>query len=73
MNSLEDDLKTLGNHEHFARSLQVISDLREESIEELHGASSEALQQISGKILTYDQILQMCDWRNLQKRFSDRL
>ena len=73
MANLENDIKALGNHEHFARFLQVISDLREESIEELHNADYEKLQQISGKILTYDQILQMCDWRNLQKRFSDRL
>jgi hypothetical protein len=33
----------------------------------------EQLQQISGRILTYDQILQMCDWRNLRTKFSDRI
>ena len=71
--SLETDLQALSNHEHFARFLQVISDLREETIEELHNASNEQIQQISGRILTYDQILQMCDWRNLQVRFADRL
>jgi len=71
--SLEEDLQALSQHEHFARFLQVISDLREETIEELHEATSDNIQQISGRILTYDQILQMCDWRNLQKRFSERL
>ncbi len=71
--SLETDLQSLSNHEHFARFLQVISDLREETIEELHNASNEQIQQISGRILTYDQVLQMCDWRNLQVRFADRL
>ena len=71
--SLETDLTTLSNHEHFARFLQVISDLREETIEELHNASNEQIQQISGRILTYDQILQMCDWRNLQTKFSERI
>ena len=71
--SLEEDLQTLSQHEHFARFLQVLSDLREETIEELHEATSDNIQQISGRILTYDQILQMCDWRNLQKRFSDRI
>ena len=71
--NLETDLLTLGNHEHFARFLKVISDLREETIEELHNASNEQIQQISGRILTYDQILQMCDWRKLQVRFADRL
>jgi len=71
--NLETDLIYLGNHEHFARFLQVIAELREETIEELHNASNEQIQQISGRILTYDQILQMCDWRKLQVRFADRL
>ncbi len=71
--SLEEDLQALSQHEHFARFLQVISDLREETIEELHEATSDNIQQISGRILTYDQVLQMCDWRNLRKRFQDRI
>jgi len=71
--SLEEDLQALSQHEHFARFLQVISDLREETIEELHEATSDNIQQISGRILTYDQVLQMCDWRNLRNRFQDRL
>ncbi len=71
--SLEKDLQALSQHEHFARFLQVISDLREETIEELHEATSDNIQQISGRILTYDQVLQMCDWRNLRKRFQDRI
>ena len=71
--TLEEDLQSLGQHEHFARFLNTINDLREESIEDLHKASNEEIQQISGRILTYDQILQMCDWRNLQVRYADRL
>ena len=71
--SLQDDLKALSNHEHFARFLQVISDLREETIEELHNADTEKIQQISGRILTYYQILQMSDWRTLRRRFTDHL
>ena len=62
--NLETDLKVLGNHENFARFLQVIEDLREETIEELHNATNENIQQVSGRIITYDQILQMCDWKN---------
>tara|TARA_R100000995_G_scaffold74887_1_gene44060 strand:- start:64 stop:282 length:219 start_codon:yes stop_codon:yes gene_type:complete len=71
--SLQEDLKALSNHEHFARFLQVISDLREETIEELHNADSDKIQQISGRILTYDQILQMSDWRTIRRRFTDQL
>ena len=71
--NLETDLKVLGNHENFARFLQVIEDLREETIEELHNATNENIQQVSGRIITYDQILQMCDWKNLKLRYSERL
>ena len=71
--NLETDLKVLGNHENFARFLQVIEDLREETIEELHNATNEDIQQVSGRIITYDQILQMCDWKNLKLRHAERL
>jgi hypothetical protein len=71
--NLESDLKTLSKHEHFARFLQVVEDLREETIEELHNAPSENIQQVSGRIITYDQILQMCDWKNLKLRHAERL
>ena len=53
--------------------MQTISDLREESIEALHDADSNKIQQISGQILSYDQILQMADWRSLQRRFGSNL
>ena len=71
--TLDEDLKALSQHEHFAHFLQVISELREETIAELHEASTDKMQQLSGRILTYDQILQMCNWRKLQIRFADRL
>jgi len=68
--TLETDLKALANHESFARFLQVIEQLREEAIEELHQANSETLQQLSGRILTYDQILQMCNWKTIRQVHS---
>jgi hypothetical protein len=73
MPNLQEDLETLGKHEHFARFLSTIEHLREETIEELHNSTVENIQQISGRIITYDQILQMCNWRELQHRFSERL
>jgi hypothetical protein len=71
--NLESDLKTLSKHEQFARFLSVIEDLREETIEELHNATNENIQQVSGRIITYDQILQMCDWKNVKIRHAERL
>jgi len=73
MPNLQEDLEALGKHEHFARFLNVIESLREETIEELHNSTVENIQQISGRIITYDQILQMCNWKELQYKFSERL
>jgi hypothetical protein len=71
--TLEDDLKTLGHHEHFARFIQVLYRLREETISEMHNADYEKLQQLSGRIITYDQILQLADWDKLRERHSQSI
>lgn len=68
--TLEEALQALSNHESFAQFIFTIRDLREEAIEELHKADFEQIQQISGRIITYDQILQMADYRMLEKRFG---
>jgi len=39
--------------------------MREECIEELHLANSDNIQQISGRLLSYDQILHMVDYDSL--------
>ncbi len=66
--SLEEALKVLQHNEHFAVFISVVHALREESIAELHKADYESMQQISGKILTYDQLLQMTDWQSIRKK-----
>tara|TARA_Y200000002_G_scaffold153026_1_gene126542 strand:- start:840 stop:1061 length:222 start_codon:yes stop_codon:yes gene_type:complete len=71
--TLQEAIEALSHHESFGVFIQTILDLREEAIESLHDASSDNIQQISGRILTYDQILQMSDWRTLQKRFGSKL
>jgi hypothetical protein len=71
--NIQDDIKALHNHEQFARFVQLIHQLREEVISDLHEAPAELIQQISGRIITYDQILQMADWALLQSRFRDRM
>ena len=67
---IEKILKDLSNHHQFAQFLDFISSLREESIAELHEADTETIQQVSGKILTYDQILVMCKYAELKQRHS---
>jgi len=71
--SLEKDIQSLHNYESFARFIKVIEALREESIGDMHEAPTEQLQQISGRIITYDQILQMVDSKKLEKRHKDFL
>ena len=72
-NNLDRDIETLSNYEHFARFIQLIEHLREECISDLHESSTDQLQQLAGRILSYDQILQMVDWKNLQKWYNDFL
>ena len=70
---IQDDIKTLYNYEAFARFIKLIHNLREEAIEELHEASIENIQQVSGRIITYDQILQLVNWNELSKKHLDRM
>jgi hypothetical protein len=70
---IQDDIKMLQNYEQFARFIGMIQQLREETISEMHEASTDSLQQLSGRIITYDQILQMSDWPLLNARFRDLL
>lgn len=67
---LQQALEALSNHESFAKFILTIRDLREEAISELHKADFEKIQQISGRILTYDQILQMANYKLIEKRFG---
>lgn len=70
---IQDDIKTLHNYEAFARFIKMIYELREETIEELHEASVDRIQQVSGRIITYDQILQLVNWNELSKKHLDRM
>lgn len=64
--NLQDDLNTLLTHDPFIRYLRVISELREEMISELHEANSDKIQQLSGRILSYDQILQLSNFNSIK-------
>jgi hypothetical protein len=71
--SLEEDIKTLNQHEAFARFVETIYSLREESISSLFESEKDQVQQISGMILAYDQILKIVDWNALQLKHIGRL
>ena len=69
--NIQDDIKTLYNYEAFARFIKMVHQLREESIEELHEATNNNIQQISGRIITYDQLLQLVNWEELRNRHRE--
>jgi hypothetical protein len=54
-------LQRLFVHKEFAFFLSQIKQLREEAIGDLFNADSQKIQQISGQILAYDQMLKMTD------------
>ncbi len=63
--NVQEDIDTLSNYEAFARFMSFILTMREECIEDLHLADSNNIQQISGRLLSYDQILHMVDYDSL--------
>jgi|TARA_Y100000114_G_C11756898_1_gene327328 hypothetical protein len=69
--NLQEALETLGHHESFAVLAKEIVKMREDSIQELHSADIDKLSQVSGKILAYDEIISLCDWDSLRRRFSE--
>lgn len=71
--NIQDDIKVLQNYEQFARFIKMIHQLREETIAEMHEAPTDQLQQLSGRIITYDQVLQIADWQFLHARFRESL
>lgn len=71
--NLQTDIETLSRHEAFGRFMAALNRFREEEIAELHDAPTEKIQQISGRIITYDQILRIANWEQLQNRFRERV
>ena len=70
---IQDDIKALQQYDFFARFIKLIHQFREECIEEMHKAPSDELQQLSGRIISYDQILQMVDFDKLRQYHQESL
>tara|TARA_S200002703_G_scaffold77634_1_gene66940 strand:- start:240 stop:455 length:216 start_codon:yes stop_codon:yes gene_type:complete len=69
--NLQEALETLGHHESFAALVKEIVQMREDSIQELQSADIDKISQVSGKILAYDEIISLCNWDFLRRRFSE--
>ena len=59
---IEEDIEHLKRHDSFNRFIDFINQMREECIAEMYEASTDKIQQLSGRILSYDQILTMSTW-----------
>ena len=68
--SIEEDIKTLSAHDSFIRFMGFIDNLREEQIADMYEASDSNLQQITGRILSYDQLLEITDYKEKLSRIS---
>jgi len=71
--TLEESVNTLKHHESFGAFINNVHQMREEAINELNSAPTEQIQQISGKILAYDEVLRMSNYEEIRRRFSDTL
>ena len=60
--TIQKDIENLKRHDSFNRFIDLIKQMREECIAEMHEVSTDKLQQLSGRILSYDQIITMADW-----------
>ena len=71
--TLEESVNTLKHHESFGAFINNVHQMREEAINELNSAPTEQIQQISGKILAYDEVLRMSNYEEIKRRFSNSL
>ena len=61
-------VEALSLNETFVALLDDILGQRESFIRALHGSSNEQIQQISGRILMCDEILDVAGYRQIQER-----
>ena len=60
--TIQKDIEHLKRHDSFNRFIDLIKQMREECISEMHEVPTDKLQQLSGRILSYDQIMTMASW-----------
>lgn len=73
MKNIYEVVNSLRKYEEFAHFIAYISMFREELIADMHDADTDKLQKISGRIISYDQILQVADWDGLREQHRESL
>ena len=64
---IEYTIECVTGHSATFRGNRMYTMTREEAIAELHEAGTDNIQQVSGRIITYDQILQFAGWERIGK------
>lgn len=67
----EKALERLHNSEDFLEFLNYVHSSREWCISQLHDVSTDRLQQLSGRILALDEMLNVGKYSSLKARWSD--
>jgi hypothetical protein len=62
-------LERLHNSADFLALMEHVKDCREGHIRDMHGATSETIQQISGRILALDELLALVSYTEFKERF----
>ena len=65
---MQKDLVFLSNFKPFGELLKQIQEMREDAISSLLEAKTEHIQQISGQITAYDNILQLTEAKDVIKK-----
>jgi len=63
-------LERLHNSSEFLQFLEYLAQSRERYIACMHEASTEAIQQISGRILAIDEVLQLGEYEKLKSNWE---
>lgn len=63
----DEDIEFLSKYEQFARFIYSVSTAKDAAIKDLHDANTDQVQQISGKIVAYDDVVDMADFESLRK------
>ncbi|MBT8448062.1 MAG: hypothetical protein KJO69_00115 [Gammaproteobacteria bacterium] len=71
MNEL--DIKVLAQYEHFARFLSAIEMAREAAIGDMCDSPTDTIQQLAGRAVAYNDILNMANWDEVKKRHRESL
>jgi|TARA_R110002050_G_C8641588_1_gene489356 hypothetical protein len=71
MKDINTDIDFLKTQDAFLRFMGFVQTLKDECISDLHDASTDKIQQISGRILSYDQLLEITEYSDMKHLLQD--